>query len=56
MILFLIKIYRATVGLHPTIIYTPETRAKTLKTRQMLAANYMKVLRQIVGKIKIDRI
>ena len=31
-------------------------RAETLKNRQMLEANEMKVLRKIVGKTKIDRI
>ena len=36
--------------------YALETRAETYKTRQMLEANKMEVLRKIVGKTKIDRI
>ena len=36
--------------------YALETRAKTLKTRQMLEANEMQEFRKIVGKIKIDGI
>ena len=34
--------------------YALELRTETLKTRQMLEANEMKVLREIVGKTKID--
>ena len=37
--------------------YSLETRADTLKkTRQMLEASKMKILRKIVCKIKLDRI
>jgi hypothetical protein len=36
--------------------YAPETRAETKKTRHMLEANEMKLLRKIVGETKIDRI
>ena len=35
--------------------YVPETRAKTSRTRQMLEI-IKKVLRKIVGKMKIDKI
>ena len=48
------EIYNVTVC--PIMTYALETRAKTLKIRQMLEANRMKVLRKIVGKTKIDRI
>ena len=44
------KIYKATV--RPIMAYALETA----KTRQMLEANEMKVLRKLVGKPKIDRI
>ena len=43
------KIHKATV--HPIVIYTIETRPKTLKSRQ-LEANEMKVRRKIVGQNK----
>ena len=36
------------------MIYVLETRAETLKTRQTLQANEIKVLRKIVSKTKID--
>jgi hypothetical protein len=36
--------------------YALETRAETSRTRQILEANEMKILRKIVGKTKIDRI
>ena len=48
------KIYKATVG--PIFTYALETRAETLKTRQILKGNEMKVLRKTVGKTKIDGI
>ena len=36
--------------------YALETRAGTLKRRQMLEANEMKILRKVVGKTRIERI
>jgi hypothetical protein len=48
------KIYKATV--RPIMTYALETRAETSRTRQMLEANEIKVLRKIVDKTKIDRI
>ena len=48
------KIYKATI--RPIMTYALETRAETLKTRRMLEANQMTVLRKIVGKTKTDRI
>ena len=48
------KIYKATV--RPIMTYALETRAETLKTRQRLEENEMKVLIKIVGKTKIGRI
>ena len=49
-----INIYKTTVRSNMT--YALETSTETSRTRQMLEANRMKVLRKIVGKTKIDRI
>ena len=46
------KTYKTTV--RPIMTNALETRAETWKTRQMLEANEMKVLRKTVGKTKIE--
>ena len=46
------KIYMATV--RPITTYALETRTEISRTRQMLEANEMKVLRKIFGKTKIE--
>ena len=48
------KIFKATVL--PIMTFTLERRAETSRTRLILEASEMKVLRKIVGKRKIDRI
>ena len=48
------KYRKATV--RPIMTYALETRMGKKKTKQMLEANEMKVLRKIVGKTRIYRI
>lgn len=47
------RIYKATV--RSTMTYTAETRPDTAKTKQLLEATEMRVLRRIVGKTLLDR-
>ncbi|KAJ4427041.1 hypothetical protein ANN_26840 [Periplaneta americana] len=49
-----IRIYKTVV--RPIMTYAVETRSDTTKTKQMMNVTEMKVLRNITGKTKLDRI